>query len=140
MPPCEATAFRLVDRHAFEHRLLQNRPRFPEKLLVAKWVSLLQDYAALCLTQGVEVAIPQTITAHMIKGFETEFNLTLRKPNRRYKVSKSVLAERLEIFWTNLFRVRKLVLLVFGYDPAMQNFDQSAFHRNESGKSASSLN
>jgi hypothetical protein len=108
-------------------------PRFPQKLLVAKWVSLLQDYAAICLEAGAPVDIPQAITPHMVESFEDEFSLTLRKPNRRYKVARSVLAERLELYWTSLLRVRQLALLELGYDPAMQNFDQSPFHRNEGG-------
>ena len=115
-------------------------PRFPQKIVVAKWNALLADYAAACLTEGVPCDIPQRITAEMVGAFEEEFNLSLRKPNRRFKVARHVLAERLEIFWMNLFRVRKLCLLCWGYDPEMQNFDQSPFHRNEGGRPLDPIN
>ena len=30
-------------------------------------------------------------------------------------------------------KIRKLILLTFGYDPACTNVDQSPFHKNEAG-------
>ena len=41
--------------------------------------------------------------------------------------------ERLEIFWVNLFRLRLLMLLRLGYEPQLENFDQSPYHNNEVG-------
>ena len=35
-----------------------------------------------------------------------EYGLSLTRPNRRSKVKKAVLAERLEIGWMNVFRAR----------------------------------
>ena len=96
-------------------------------------MELLAQYAAECLKEGVQPDIPQQITPKMVHAWEDEYNLTLRAPNRRYKVPRSVLADRLEIWWTNLLRIRQLILCEFGYDPEMQNFDQSPFHRNEAG-------
>jgi hypothetical protein len=40
----------------------------------------------------------------------------LRRPNRRYTVRKAVLAERLEIGWLNVFRVRAACAALKGYD------------------------
>ena len=57
----------------------------------------------------------------------------MRKPNRKYKVPKAVLAERLEICWLNVARVRALCLAAHGCDPEIENWDQSPFHNNESG-------
>jgi hypothetical protein len=57
----------------------------------------------------------------------------LRQPNRKWKVSRPVLKDRLRIEWLNTFRVRKLATLALGYDPIMEDFDQSPFHVNESG-------
>ena len=48
--------------------------------------------------------------------------------------------ERLHLFWTNLFRVRRLMARSLGYEPVIENFDQSPFHMNEVGsKSTGSL-
>ncbi len=55
------------------------------------------------------------------------------KPNRKYKVPKEVLAERLAIGWCNVARIRALCLATRGYDPEIENWDQSPFHNNESG-------
>ena len=57
----------------------------------------------------------------------------MRKPNRKYKVPKQVLAERLAIGWCNVARIRALCLATHGYDPEIENWDQSPFHNNESG-------
>ena len=43
------------------------------------------------------------------------------------------MAERLEIGWLNVARVRALWLAVHWYDPGIENWDQSPFRHNESG-------
>ena len=45
----------------------------------------------------------------------------------------AIMAERLEIGWLNVARVRALCLAVFGYDPEVENWDHSFCHHNESG-------
>ena len=60
-----------------------------------------------------------------------EYGLSLRRPSRRYNVPKAVLAERLEIGWLNVYRVRAAVAALKGYDPHVENWDQSPFHHNE---------
>ena len=50
-----------------------------------------------------------------------------------YKVEKPVLYERLEIDWLNDARIRKLCILEHGYDPDIENWDQSPYHDNEVG-------
>ena len=52
---------------------------------------------------------------------------------RKYKVPKAVMAERLEIGWCNVARIRAFCLATHGYDPEIENWDQSLFHSNESG-------
>ena len=60
-----------------------------------------------------------------MKRWCLEYGLSLRAPNRKYKVAKRVLEERLQIGWLNCARVRKLCQLVFGYDPEQKNWDPS---------------
>ena len=43
----------------------------------------------------------------------------MRKPNRKYKVPKAVMAVR----WLNVARIRALCLAEFGYDPEIENWD-----------------
>ena len=57
----------------------------------------------------------------------------MRHANRKFQVPRWLLKQRLELFWVSLFRIRYLILLNFGYDPELFNFDQSPYHHNESG-------
>ena len=57
----------------------------------------------------------------------------MRKPNSKYKVPTTIMAECLEIGWLNVARVRALCLAVQGGDPEIETWDQSPFHRKESG-------
>ena len=57
----------------------------------------------------------------------------MRMANRKYTVPRQTIKERLEIFWVVLFRLRLFILKTFGYEPLLQNFDQSPYHHNESG-------
>ena len=85
------------------------------------------------LQQGdvpVQVAVPDS---RWFVGRQQKFGLSERKANRRYKAPKWVVGERLEIWWLTLARIRTLCIEVHGYDPEMENFDQSPFHNNETG-------
>ena len=47
----------------------------------------------------------------------------MRCANRKYKVPKWVMGERVEIAWLNIFRVRALCLAIHGYEPEMKMWD-----------------
>ena len=57
----------------------------------------------------------------------------MKQPNRKYKCSKALLSRRLEAFWITVFRIKALCMVIHGYDPDMENFDQTPYHANESG-------
>ena len=50
-----------------------------------------------------------------------EYRLSSRRPNRKCKVPRFVLAERLKLFWIGTAQIRKLIILEFGYDPKFRN-------------------
>jgi len=106
--------------------------RFPLSVLKLKVAQLLEDFAYASLLNGIPVRsfVPD---GHWFARWEEDFGLSMRKANRKYQVPRPVLKERMEIFWVVLFRIRLFILLVFGYDPLIQNFDQSPFHHNETG-------
>ena len=106
--------------------------RFPPSLLYMKARQFLQDYCAACLRAGVSPVAMQ-LRARWLRTWAREYGLCLRAPNRRYKVSKRVLAERLEIEWLNGARVRQLCLCAHGYEPEHENFDQSPYQHNAVG-------
>ena len=106
--------------------------RFPRAILRTKVQQFQLEYAEECLTRGVQVRLFQP-TSVWFKQWEQEYGLCMKQPNRKYKCSKELLARRLEAFWITVFRIRAFVMALFGYDPDMENFDQTPYHRNESG-------
>ena len=90
---------------------------------MVKAAQLVQDYVKECLLRGVQPD-PRKITSHRMRGWMRQYRVSLRRPNRKYKVPRHVLEERLAIFWINLARVRRFIQLVKGYDPHMTNIDQ----------------
>ena len=113
--------------------------RFTRGLLRQKVNQLLQDYCHQCLLRGAKLVTFKP-TARWFSRWQAEYGLNMRIPNRKYKVPKHVLSERLEIGWCNVARVRACCLATQGYDPDVENVDQSRFHNNESGsQNASTL-
>ena len=97
-----------------------------------KLKQLMIYYCSQCLVRGKTATTFQP-TSRWFSGWQREYGLSMRKPNRKYKVPKALMAARLEVGWLNVARVRALCLAVHGYDPEIENWDQSPFHHNESG-------
>ena len=106
--------------------------RFPRSVIILKVTQLLEDYAYACLLNGSRV-VSFKPTSWWCKRWEEDYGLSMRMANRKYAVPRAVVKERMEIFWVVLFRIRLFILLTFGYDALIENFDQSPFHHNESG-------
>ena len=106
--------------------------RFPKRVLLVKAQMLQHDYYTACLKHNTQPEHVQ-INGAWLRDFLIEYRLSSRKPNRKFKVSRLVLKERLRIFWIVVYKIRKLIELHFGYDPKMRNIDQSPFHGNEAG-------
>ena len=70
---------------------------------------------------------------HWFDRWAEDYGLSMRRANRKFAVPRHVQKERLEIGWVNIFRIRLFILLNFGYDPEIVNWDQSPFHDNETG-------
>ena len=106
--------------------------RFPKLAFKVKAQMLYQEYIIECLHRGIQ---PETVDINdrWVDDWLHEHRLSQRKPNRKWKVSRPVLMQRLRIFWIMIYKLRKLVILFKGYDPVMRNLDQSPFHLNEAG-------
>jgi hypothetical protein len=105
--------------------------RFPMALYYkAKQFS--QDYLRICFVSGIRPAGVE-IAWKWLKRWQVEYGLRMRAPNRKFKVAKEVLEERLTIWWLNLARVRALCQEVRNYDTEMENWDQIPFRHNEIG-------
>lgn len=106
--------------------------RFTQYVVKAKAKELLCWYLKAQVEAGVNVE-QVDLRSMWLSEWRYEYGLSLRKPNRRYKVPRRVQAERLDIGWQNVFRVRAAVAALKGYDPHIENWDQSPFHHNETG-------
>ena len=93
---------------------------------------LQEAYCAQCLLHYVAPELV-VIRGTWLNQLLDEYRIADRAPNRKYKVSREVLAERLLIFWIMVAKIRKLCLLKWNYDPDCKNVDQSPFHVNEAG-------
>ena len=71
---------------------------------------------------------------HWIKDWENEYGISLRKPNKRFSISKEDLVERLEDYLKNIWTIRKFFLDKYNVDPPIINGDQMPLHRNESSQ------
>ena len=68
-----------------------------------------------------------------IKEWESEYGISLRKPNKRYAI-KEDLIERLQDYLRNIWRIRRFFMEKYGVDPPILNGDQMPLHRNESSQ------
>ena len=69
-----------------------------------------------------------------IKMWESEYGISLRKPNKRYSIKKEDLVERLQDYFKNVWIIRRYFLETYGVDPPIINGDQMPLHRNESSQ------
>jgi uncharacterized MnhB-related membrane protein len=106
--------------------------RLPAVVVLTKARMLMEEFVAEHLRRG-RVAPAAVVSSSWLTRWKRHYGVSLRQPNRRWKVSRPVLKDRLRIGWSNVLRVRKLIALVHGYDPVVEDFDQSPFHMNESG-------
>mgnify|MGYP003310695744 CR=1 FL=1 len=108
-------------RHSVDCRIMV---RFPKKVLLVKAQMLHEAYCAQCLLHYVAPE-PVVICGRWLNQLLDEYRIADRVPNRKYKVPRVVLGERLKIFWTTVAKIRKLCLLKWNYDPDCKNVDQS---------------
>ena len=118
-----------IIRHSVDVKIMV---RIPKKVLLVKAQMLQEEYFASCLRNRVE---PErvSINPRWLNTVLLQNRIVHRRPNRKFKVPRWVLAERLEIFWIDIHCLRKLIWLHFQYLPVIRNIDQSPFHKNEAG-------
>lgn len=109
--------------------------RFTQSLLVTKAKQLVSEYCVEAMKRGIKPKAPQ-LRSRWWSKWRRAYGLSLKKPNRKYKVPKWLLQSRFETMIINVARVRAAAEELLGYDPHILNWDQSLFHHNESGSAA----
>jgi hypothetical protein len=106
--------------------------RFPASMLKLKAQQFLQDYAHACLVNG-QPFLAFAADSRWFRRWGAGYGLSMRRADRKYAVTRRIVKERIGILWVVLCRIRYVMFLVFGYDPLVDNWDQSPFHRNKTG-------
>lgn len=109
--------------------------RFSQSLLVTKAKQLVADYCVETMKRGGKPMVPQLRPRWWVK-WRRSYGLSMKKPNRKYKVPKWLLQSRFETMILNVARVRAAAEELLGYDPHILNWDQSPFHHNESSSAS----
>ncbi len=111
------------------------RGRIPPSLMLAKARMIMESYVEEHAARGMR-ADAAKVDYTWLSRWRFQFRVSLRQPNRKWSVPRHIMKERLEIVWCNIFRVRRLMARSLGYEPIIENFDQSPFHMNEVGSKA----
>ena len=53
------------------------------------------------------------ITYAWLRDWRKEYNVSMETPNKRWKVPRQVLSQRMRIMWENIFRIQTLIKLHF---------------------------
>ncbi len=106
--------------------------RISPAVITVKARGLMQEHIEEHLRRGMQ-AKAAVVNSSWVFRWRREYGVSFRLPNRKWKVSRSVLKQRLQIGWLNIIRVRRLAQLALHYDMVVEDFDQSPFHMNESG-------
>ena len=80
-----------------------------------------------------EFATMPLINKSWLARWKKEYNIVLRKPNRKYKVSLAKLRSRMTCMWLTTFKIRTLFVCIFGHDMEIDGVDQKGIHMNELG-------
>jgi hypothetical protein len=90
-------------------------------------------YIATAAKLGRPVNVPK-ISTKWLQQFRKEKHISLRLPNKRWKIPKYLFLERNQVTWLNNIRLRHWIFLATGQEPeCIDNVDQKPFHVNESG-------
>ena len=103
-------------RHSVDTNIMV---RIPKALFLTKANELQCEYLAACSKHNVR---PEhvDVTHRWLNRYLATYRIASQRPNRKFKVPRAILMQRLEIFWIVTAKLRTLVMLHFGYDPTFK--------------------
>ena len=107
------------------------------KYLLMKAKAMADTIVAEMAKEGEFIDMP-VIDMRWVRRWRHEHGVVLLQPNRRYKVSWAMAAERCKYMWKNNFRVRYMAQIYLGNDLRHRIFgiDEKPIHFNESASKA----
>ena len=105
--------------------------RLPKKIIRTKCQQVYSEW----LKQQPE-PIPEEeqlkFSKHWIQDWMKEYNVSLRKPTKRFAIKNEDRIIRIKDYLQNIWTLRKYFLDTYGVEPPIINGDQMPLHRNES--------
>ena len=125
----------VAKRAAVAEQMPSMLARYAQCLVVAKAKQLVSQYCVEAMRRGMKPQVPQ-LRPRWRTRWRRLYGLSLKKPNRKYKVPKWLLQSRFETMILKMARVRAAAEELLGHDPHILNWDQSLFHNKESASAA----
>ena len=76
---------------------------------------------------------PPQLSYKWLSRWRHVWGVSFRKPTKRFKVRRSILKQRLLIYWSNLLALRWFMKLLWNKEPLHEQYDQKGVHYNEAG-------
>ena len=106
--------------------------RIPSKVVLLKAKQVANEIVKHMQTSGYFIDLPK-LDKNWLYRWKKEFRVSLRKPNTKYKCSRSVLRARLRAMWLTNVRIRALAWFAVGIDMTIYGWDQKGIFMNEAG-------
>ena len=96
-----------IVRHSVDVKIMC---RFPKQAFKIKAQELYEIYLLKCLELKIKNPETVIINDRWVNDWLIEHRLTQRRPNRKWKVSRPTLLERLRLYWISIWKLRTYVL------------------------------
>ena len=106
--------------------------RIPAKVVLLKAKQIATEMVKHMRTAGYFIDLP-VLDKHWLYRWKRDFRVSLRKPNTKYKCSRSVLRARLRAMWLTNVRSRALAWFALGINMTIYGWDQKGIFMNEAG-------
>ena len=106
--------------------------RIPAKVVLLKAKQIGTELVKHMQKSGVFIDLP-VLDKHWLYRWKRDFRVSLRKPNTKYKCSRSVLRGRLRAMWLTNVRIRALAWFALGIQMTIYGWDQKGIFMNEAG-------
>ena len=97
-----------------------------------RYLALRAVHVRAAIRKGIKAKVPSCSYGYC-RNVRLRLRISLRAPVIKWKVSRPIMNERMEICWLNLAKIIKMCSLFHGYEPILDSRDQTGKHMNECG-------
>ena len=107
--------------------------RLPARIFMDKAAEYQAAYIEDCIANNLPYTTV-TFNQKWFKGWCKEFGISIRKPNKKYTISKETMKRRVVQFLKDVWTVRHFFNVKYNKEPVIFGADQMPLHRNELGQ------